>query len=300
MFEQLISLSFAIIAVPVFLVSWSVVNHNIRIRLAKQAFRKLPSGARERILSSIDAAAERNTACALLVPVASHSGESDSEAIASSRFGGTPYSEAADTWPRLGEGASEPADFLIQVRLDQPLPAPWIGRLIVVFRKSDIQQTVRVYESTSAERAVALNEGSLASFSCRLCPIRIPAPPLQPDGTDSPFVAYDPPTLLDSVPGLNDELTAFSNRPADLLTQILAPEHYTYGLGLEDVVQMGGRPEWLQAADEQACEHCGQPLRFLFQFGDLSQRSRLGDAGICYVFGCDNHPTIARAVVQMC
>jgi hypothetical protein len=82
---------------------------------------------------------------------------------------------------------------------------------------------------------------------------------------------------------------------------LIVPEHYGYHLDVSDIVQLSGNPQWVQ--DDPGpicCARCEQPMRFLFQFGDLSGQSRLGDAGVCFVFGCDTHPDHVRFMLQMC
>ena len=321
---QLVSLGIAIVGVPVVLLGWTIAAYNVRVWRVRRLARSLPIGTRERILARITEAARGSSVCTLLVPVNSVRDESQS-AIASrpdmtaSRFGGSPYGEPGEQWPTRDDDRMEPADFLIQVRLDDPLPSPWPGRLIVVFLKFDVTQTVLVYAAPSSAKHARRPGSPDASPECILMPLAIPKskptsiprPPEPAAASETPADAlvsendwqlpYDPTLLLESVPGLREELRQFTRRPADLLAQLMAPEHYGYGFDLSDIVQMGGRPHWVQDdPGPMTCTECGQPLRFLFQFGDLSGQSRLGNAGVCYVFGCDAHPDATQSLVQMC
>ena len=329
MTRQAISLCIALVSVPVVLLGWSIAAHNVRVRRVRKLARTLPAGTRERILARITEAARGSSVCTLLVPVNSVSDEPQNERmspqdITASRFGGPPYGEAGEQWPTRDDGDTKPADFLIQVRLDDPLPSPWLGRLVVVFWRFDSNQTAFVYAAPSPARHVPRPGGPDAGSGCELMPLPIPRTNLNPTGSatiqsppgeDRTFqpdreapsedgnwqLPYDPDVLLEVVPGLRDELRTLTRRPADLLAQLIAPDHYGYGVDLSDIVQTGGDPEWLQSdPGPMTCAECGQPMRFLFQFGDLSGQNRLGDAGVCYVFGCDAHPDRAQSVVQMC
>ena len=321
---QAISLGIAIFAVPAVLLSWSIAAHNLRVQRVRKLARSLPVGTRERILARIADAARGASVCTLLMPVRSSTAESISgqrpqSDIAASRFGGTPYGEAGEDWPRRDDSSSVLSDFLIQVRLGDPLPAPWREQLIVVFWKFDEEQAVRIYAAPSPSKYVRRPGSPDASLEYCLVPLPIPedksAPvshaPEHATATESPAdshrsqfawqLPYDPSLLLETVPDLRDELRRLTRRPADLLAHWLVTERHGYELDVSDIVQMGGEPQWVQDdPGPMTCVKCDRPLRFLFQFGDLSGQSRLGDAGVCFVFGCDAHPDIARSLVQSC
>ncbi|MEK6259002.1 MAG: DUF1963 domain-containing protein [Planctomycetota bacterium] len=323
---QAISLCIALVSVPVVLVGWAIAAHNLRVWQVRRVARSLPVGTRERILAQIAESARGSSICTLLIPArfptAESSGEPTSQSeLTASRFGGPPYGEAGEQWPTREDGSLEPTDFLIQVRLDDPLPPPWPGRLIVVFWKFDEQQTVLVYAAPSSARYVRRPGSPDASPECVLMPLPIPNAnppsiqnsPAQAAASEAPSelfdsknenewqLPYDPSLLIESVSGLRDELRQFTPRPADLLTHLMLTERHGYELDVSDIVQMGGRPQWVQDdPGPRTCPECGKRLRFLFQFGDLSGQSRLGDAGVCFVFGCDAHPDSAQSLVQMC
>ena len=321
---QLVPLCIAIVGVPVVLLGWSIAAHNVRVWRVRKLARSLPVGIRERILARITDAARDSFECTLLVPIKisqtepANSSTSQSD-ITASRCGGAPYGEAGEQWPTRDEDSLEEAAFLIQVRLGEPLPSPWLGRLVVVFLKFDVTQTVLVYAAASPAKYARRPGRPDASPECGLMSLPIPKAkppathhlpeqvaaaesPAESTGSENAWqLPYDPALLLESVPGLREELRQFTRRPADLLAQLMVPEHYGYGFDLSDIVQMGGGPQWVQDdPGPMTCPECGQPLRFLFQFGDLSGQSRLGDAGVCYVFGCDSHPDRAQSLVQMC
>ena len=40
-------------------------------------------------------------------------------------------------------------------------------------------------------------------------------------------------------------------------------------------------------------------MRLLFQLGELSDSELLfGDGGVCYVYGCDDHPALCEAFID--
>lgn len=322
--RQAISLGIAILAVPAVLLGWEIATHNLRVWRVRKLARSLPVGTRERILARITDAARGASVCTLLVPVDSPmsdvpSARTSPSDITASHFGGPPYGEAGEQWPTREDDSMVPADFLMQVRLDDSLPAPWPGRLIVVFLRFDLTQTVLVYAAPSPAKYARRQGSPDESPGCGLMPLPIPQanPPSIPHSPEQVVAAetpatapafeddwqlpYDPSLLVEFVPGLREDLRQFTRRPADLLAQLMAPHHYGYGFDLSDIVQMGGRPHWVQGdPGPMTCPECGQPLRFLVQFGDLSGQSRLGDAGVCYLFGCDAHPECVQSIVQMC
>ena len=302
---EICQIAFAVVFVPAMILGWLNVMDALRLRRLRRTYRNMSSQDRRRILDRIDEVGRKNVACTVLV--ASNPAGDDYPSATDSHFCGVPYAEAGDVWPRLCDGRPEPADFLIQILIGQTLPPPWPGRLIVVFNQLDADQIVRCYASTSAARAVTLPGGSQGQTPWNLVPVRIPHPTA--DESTNPgtsrirgeLLSYDPVVLLEIVPGLLDLLRPHTNRPADLLAMILAPNYRgAHGFELSDIVQLGGQPVWLSKhLDGVNCDQCGRSMRFLFQFGDLNDGILLGNSGVCYVFGCDDHPDQPLAIVQM-
>lgn len=277
----------------------------IRIRRVRRQFQSLTPETRQKMLKCIDDAGRAGSNCAVLVADEITSAAGD-QRIAGSHYGGMPYAESGDVWPTVAADNSDPADFLIQVRLED-VPSPWSGRLVVIFSRRDVDQTVRGYATPTPERFVTLDGGPTPQREWRLNRIHIPKQPLiDADGaasatnTRSGYLDYDPVVLVDTLPELKTELGAHTKRPADLLAAVLAPNHCGYGFELSHLVQLGGDPVWLHAdLDGLDCEQCHRPMRFLFQFGDLNGGSVFDDGGVCYVFGCDDHPELPRGIVQV-
>ncbi|HEY4262590.1 MAG TPA: hypothetical protein VGM98_20685 [Schlesneria sp.] len=302
------SLIFAIVFVPMMVLGWLLILDRLRIRRVRRAYSKLTVETRDQILNLIDQAGRERFACSVLVADTPNS-DPNSADVTATRYGGSPYAEAGETWPDVAIGKPTPADFLIQVRLDETFSAPWVGRLVVVFNRFDVEQTVRCYATPSAQRSITLLGGPALQKEWSLLPVRIPiqigvesstAEPQETNPAPAGLLDYDPVVLLESVPELTPLLIARTSKPADLLAAILAPNHASYGFELSDLVQLGGQPVWLiEDAGPRLCHHCGKAMRFLFQFGDLNGGIALGDAGVCYVFGCDEHPDDPFGIVQM-
>lgn len=306
---EICSLVFAVVFVPLMILGWMNILHSLRMRRTRRIYISLPTSTRDRILERINDAGRRDPACSVLAAVEPESGRLAFD-FPQSHYGGAPYAEAGDVWPRTASDRSEPADFLIQVLLDDSLPPPWIGRLVVVYN-GDVAPTVRSYSSPSTERRVTLAGGPVPQQEWTVRPVRIPRqaafeepggiPEVEPAPEKGRLLDYDPVVLLETVPDLREELSPFTRRPADLLAAILAPNHCGYGFELSDIVQMAGTPIWLlDDPGAQACQQCGGRMRFLFQFGDLNGGILLGDSGVCYLFGCDAHPEQVRGIVQRC
>lgn len=296
---DLFSIIFAMIFVPCLFLGWLSVSNWLRIRRVQQDFRSLPEGFRQQILSQIHDAGNQASICSILV---ASEPNSPAALCINSKFGGLPYAEAGDEWPMLKPGHTEPASFLIQVKLDETFPRPWAGRLIVIFNCHDRLQTVRSYATATIERSVELT-GPSPEREWMLQQIRIPRQrsedPVTEENHFNGLLDYDPVVLLETIPTLTADLARFTRRPADLLSAILVPNHCSYGFEMSDIVQLGGRPEWLlEEPDGCLCNQCGRSMRFLFQFGDLNGGQSLGSSGVCYVFGCDEHPEQPLAFSQ--
>src|SRR5262245_60529649 len=80
-----------------------------------------------------------------------------------------------------------------------------------------------------------------------------------------------------------NDLGPFTKDPTGLLSQILRPNVYAYDLEEWQVAYEGGDPMLIQNPHEPVCDECGNPMRFLFQFGEIIPNVQLADAGVCYV-----------------
>jgi hypothetical protein len=199
--------------------------------------------------------------------------------------GGIPYAETGDDWSQeTPEG--EPAKFMLQVRLDRAeLGDPWRGRLIVAFLVFDYEQAVRCYATPSIEKYVALDAKRPPTPCLLLKPVRFPAE-VGEEGT----VPMMPPRLCDEFPEITVPLEPYTKDFAGVLAQILRPNVYAYSLDAPEIAYIGGDPMLIQNPHHPTCDECGKVMRFLFQFGEIVPDVQMADAGVFYVYGCDDHP----------
>jgi hypothetical protein len=257
----------------------AIIPHNLRVWRVRRAFRVLPDEVRDRVLGLVQEAASERPSVTFLRLDREHKWHGDG-GLLQAHVGGVPYMEAGDDWP-----TGHPAKFLMQVRLDEPcLGWTWRGRLLTVFLVFDSEQVVRSYATPALDRCVVA-PAPVALMPCiPLVPIRVPT-----EGGECRFPA-SPAGLCEMVPAIPQLLGEFTDDPVGLLSQILRPDVYGYDLDAPDIAYVGGEPMLIQNPNEATCDECGQPMRFLFQFGEVIPGLQLADAGVCYVYGCDEHP----------
>jgi len=217
----------------------------------------------------------------------------DESVLLRSRVGGLPYAESGDEWPQ-GTPKGDPAEFMLQVRLNHPgLGDQWQGRLIVVFLVFDYEQAVKCYTAPSVERHVPLHAKREPHRCILLKPVRLPAE-VGEDGT----LPMLPPRLRDDFPEIAAPLEPYTRDFAGVLAQVLHPNVYGYGLEAPDIAYIGGDPMLIQNPHDPVCDKCGNPMRFLFQFGEIVPDVQMGDGGVFYVYGCDDHPGCCKGFVD--
>jgi hypothetical protein len=286
----------AVVVILVALFAVVTIRHNLRIRRVRRTYKTLPNHAKKQVLRLIQDAAKDRPSVTFLRLDEEHKCDSE-DVLLQSHVGGGPYAEAGEEWP-----SGSPVKFLLQVRLDEPgLGHPWQGRLLTVFLIFDVEQVVRSYAAPSLERYVPL-AFAVAPLPCiRLTSIRLPVDE-QPeaeedDGPRGKFPAF-PTRLCEMVPAIPEVLSPFTNDPASLLSQVLRPNVYGYDLEEWQVAYEGGDPALIQNPHDPTCEECGKPMRFLFQFGEIIPTVQLADAGVCYVYGCDEHPDRCKGFID--
>lgn len=259
------------------------IPHNLRVRRVRRVYRSLPTEVVDQVLQLIEQAAARGPSVTFLR--LAEEVASDEAVLAQSHVGGVPYAESGDEWPQ-GTPEGEPAKFMLQVRLDHPgLGDQWQGRLIVAFLVFDYEQAVRIYAAPSIEKYVTPEPKRPPAPCILLKPIRIPAEV----GEEGTFPLL-PARLCDDFPEITVPLEPYTNDFAGILTQILRPNVYGYSLDAPDIAYVGGNPMLIQNPHEPSCDECGKPMRFLFQFGEVVPGVQMADAGVFYVYGCDDHP----------
>jgi hypothetical protein len=265
------------------------IPHNMRVWRARRAFRKLPGGVKVQVHEAIRKAAAGNPSVTLLLPDDGPCCESQTAVL--SHAGGVPYAEEGDVWPvQRGWG---PAAFLLQVRIDEPdLGDLWQGRLIGVFLLPDNEPVVWSHEGPSLEK---------------YAPIAPPVPPLgrarlrslpAPARSKSRQIPISPTQLCRRVPEIRTLLSPFAGDVPGLLSQVLRANPYGYNLEAPDIAYQGGSPMLIQSPHRPTCSRCHRRMRFLFQFGEIIPGHQLGDDGVGYVYGCDDHPSHCKAFID--
>jgi hypothetical protein len=265
------------------------IPHNLRIWRLRRVFRSLPKNVMEQVLDLIEKAAAQNPSITYLF--FDDSPCSQPETAVLSHVGGIPYAERGETWPAHPD--SVPPRFLLQVRLDQPsLGEQWRGRLIAVFLVSDAEQIVRSYAAPTLVKYVPISS-PVTPFSC----IRLRSLPFPAASTDDQ-IPMSPAQLCDNIAGIKNLLSSFASDCPGLLSQILRPNVYGYDLEAPEIAYQGGSPMLIQNPHDPDCDHCNRRMRFLFQFGEIIPGLQLADAGVGYVYGCDDHPDHCKAFID--
>ncbi len=262
-----------------------ILHHNVRVWRVRRDFQSVPAEAIEAVFAALDAAANHVESVTLLLPM--HGRTCD---VTASHVGGLPYAEGGDIWPTTEDGRST---FLIQVCLDHSaIGSEWENRLVEVFLVFDAEQTVRSYAPPSRQKYVAIDPQMELIECVPLRHLRIPKWRDTEEGT------YWSRQLVESIPDIHTILHRFSNDVEGLLSQILCPRLYGYQIDTPDVAFIGDEPDLIQNPHEPACNVCGKPMRFLFQFGEVIPKLQLADAGVCYVYGCNDHPDCCKGFLD--
>jgi hypothetical protein len=260
----------------------------------RRAYRAVPKEITDRALRLIEEAA-RDGPSVTFLRLDEELQCDPRDALLESHVGGVPYAEAGDTWP-ASTPEGEPPKFLLQVHLDEPsLGAVWQGRLLTFFLIFDYEQIVRSYATPSLDRYVPLGppEPPEPAIPCvRLTHVRMPVE------STGDRVPPSPLRLCQTIPAIPPLLSRYSSDHGGLLTQILRPNVYSYNLEHWQVAYLGGDPTLIQNPHDPKCDECGKPMRFLFVFGDVIPGLQLADAGVCCVYGCDEHPHCCKGFID--
>jgi hypothetical protein len=258
--------------------------HNVRIWRMRRAYKQLPTGIEKRVLQIVQDTAAHVPSVTLLRLDKSNKCDNN-DALCESHVGGVPFGIAGDNYP------SE-SNFLLQVRLDEPsLGEQWQGRLLTVFMVFDFEQVVRSYDAPTLDQYVPVTASGVPRSCIRLTSMRFPAD-IEEKCPASPL------RLCKIVPDLPRLLHQFTKDHVGLLSQILYPDAYGYDLENWQVAYVGGNPTFVQQPHEPSCDECGDPMQFLFQFGEIIPGVQMADAGVFYVYGCDRHPHCCKGFIQ--
>lgn len=268
-----------------------ILPHNLRVWRVRRSYRRMPPQVQEQVLAAIRTIAQQARTVTFLRidrgrPV------SEQDLVTESHVGGHPYAEPGDRWPDAD--GNDPPRFLLQVRLSDPGLGPvWHGRLIEVFLVFDYQQIVRSYAAPNRDRYVALASGPPPFICVPITPLAIPL-----TSDDDGESISSPARLCETIPAIRELLSPYTRDCAGLLAQILCPRIYGYIFETSFIAFEGGSPELIQGPHEATCDQCSRPLRFLFQFGEVIPDFQLADAGVGYVYGCDDHPECCKAFID--
>jgi hypothetical protein len=266
------------------------IPHNLRVWRTRKVLKMLPAKVKDRVLELIEEAAAKNPSITYLL-LDNERPCSEPEAAILSHVGGTPYAEKGETWPYHLD--SDPPRFLLQVRLDEPsLGEQWQGRLIAVFLVFDAEQIIKSYAAPSLEKYVPISS-SVPSFSC----VRLRSLPF-PIASKYDPIPMSPAQLCDHIPEVKELLSPFAGDCSGLLSQILRPNIYGYDLEAPEIAYQGGSPMLIQNPHDPECDHCQRRMRFLFQFGEIIPGLQIADAGVGYVYGCDEHPHHCKGFID--
>jgi hypothetical protein len=263
---------------------------NIRRVGTRKRAATLPDEVCREVLARIDRAGIEDRSPVLLLRVVDGPG-----ADAYSRINGTPV------WPP-GSAPQRPAldssdTFLAQIRLQSPpLPETWSGWVVLLFSDAAGALTACSVDGSptlpdqAADRPAAPARG--------IETLRLPlAEDEEEDGDDKRLVpSYRPGLLLRRIPALRQLLAGCPDNPERLLPHILVPGIATHEIDTFHVCLMGGEPELIQSEHAAWCRRCSQPMRFLFQLGDVLRLR--GDAPVVYVYGCDAHRDEVKAYID--
>jgi len=263
--------------------------HNVRIWRVRRVYKSLPTEVVDQVLEFIEQAAARGPSVTFLR--LAEDVAYDDAVLVQSHVGGVPYAESGDEWPH-GTPEGNPAKFLLQVRLDEPsLGDQWQGRLIVVFLVFDAEQAVRSYAAPYIDKYIPF--GQPPRPCNRLQSVRMPA-----EGSEHGKLPLLPDRLCNDFPEITVPLEPYTSDFAGVLAQILRPNVYGYDLDAPGIAYVGGDPMLIQNPHDPVCDQCGKPMRFLFQFGEVVPGVQMADDGVCYVYGCDDHPDRCKGFVD--
>lgn len=277
-----------IFAVPLWLTTRSESKAR---RKALADYEAISATMRSALLALIDSHARRGT-FRLLYRIVSEKGADHSLA----RVGGEPLAGPDEMWPLDDEG--RPGEFLLQLPLAGVAHPVWNDRLLTVYLLEH-ELLVHSYPGVADLVARAAPVGVTQLPAQALEPLAIPT--MESPGGDDEEPEHEVLSsewLLETVPGLEERLSALTAQPVRVLSMLLDGGDATGSFVAEEPILVGGEPELIQGRHDPRCETCQAPMRFLFQFRDVTDSDELGDCGVGYVYGCDAHPEHCQAFVD--
>jgi hypothetical protein len=274
----------ALIAIPLY---WGTRGTRKAARQASEDFARIDPAERARLLDLIDATARKGEYRLMYRPV-----DAREPADPIARIGGDPLAAPGDTWPV--DAAGNPALFLLQVPLEGIGHAAWKDRLLSVYI-SEHELVARCHLRSGA--LVTMPAPAAPSLEpTALAPLAIPLNEVSPEDDEGDGEWADAEWFFERVPELKATLARTSAHPDRLLGMLISGDTQGHVLAGAELIMVGGHPALIQGPHFATCPDCDQPMRFLMQFGDVTDDFALGDAGTGYVYGCDAHPQQLLAV----
>ena len=208
----------------------------------------------------------------------------DSKAIpvcCHSKFGGTPYAEAGDSWP-ICTGCNQELTFVSQIRHEA-------GNQLAVFYycfhclpwglddELSGQWLIRLYEKPTLENTVDIAPRSIDEFSP--VPSKVVSIPVDclPDWETISATHEDVDELCHSI----DE---------DCPWEVYENAVDRAGCLIDYSTRLGGYPAYLQSADQRHCPTCDATMEFYAQIASEEFAGiTWGDSGMVYLFRCAEH-----------
>jgi hypothetical protein len=194
-------------------------------------------------------------------------------------FGGSPYSEARDTWPRCSS-CDAPLGFVGQLHLEDPLGLVEFFYCVDcgLWGDEDIPSAlIRRYPKPSQRKFL---------------PLKNPRTPSRDDPRPAKAAASE----VRSFPSLEELPARVRNgldwdSHHDLLKEL--------GAVSAPKTQIGGHPYWIQSAQVPRCPTCSRRCIFAAQIASENTANLMwGDAGAVYLFVCPTHHDRWRLVLQ--
>jgi hypothetical protein len=165
-----------------------------------------------------------------------------------------------------------------------PVPSsssPWSGRVIAV--RGGTEAVFDFVES-------AVTEPRLRGRIFRI----VPMPPVTEADWDNVETVLS--RFVEEQPELKAALSALCPQyPAELLQCLLSAADT---FALEDQIQLGGSPSWVQDAEYPSCDLCRQQMSLIVQLPGTLLPGRSSPRGTFYFFGCLEHPDQTKTVAQ--
>jgi uncharacterized protein YwqG len=233
-------------------------------------------------------------------------GAGEPQLSSASKFGGQPYFEKGEDWPRCTR-CHQPQFFICQVDVRE-CPATGLSRHFGLVSFFYCWKCCPWKADQPGWSIINHFEPSEDKF------VLVQMPPLPKQGTLSKLFQQHPGQTspcsvsflqFDCFPDMDElEQLVGTDSKSRLSGEDLADDYYRLveklsGRGDNYDTIVGGYAEWIQPVPETKCGQCGGHLRQLMQIGSESQANIMfGDAGAAYLLFCENHSREVKLFTQ--